>query len=156
MVRHAIEDFSYNPREVKRFVNAFAVQYAMLLVRESWELATPTPEQLRRWVALWMKWPGLALWIMSLSDHAAHGTSPPFVQGQNGPRNAKQALEILERATVADGTANHEAWQKMAVAHLGIDGDEYSWLNDEEVWQFFLRESRDSDPLSTGSGRGFW
>lgn len=156
MVRQAVKEFSYNPREVKRFVNAFAVRYAMSLVRQSWELDTPTPEQLRRWVTLWMQWAGLALWIIGLNDHPANGASPSSGQGQSAPRNAKQALKILEQATVADGTPTHETWQKTVSAHLRIEVDEFPWLNDDQVWAFFLRESQLSEPLSTGSRKGFW
>ena len=164
IVNLAIQEFSYSPREIKRFTNTYAVQYAMLLVRQSLGLDAPTQEQLRRWVILWMKWPRLALWIMGLSDasisdscnNASYGGSPVPAQRSSTPGNAKRTLSLLEQTGGANGGPDQTAWQCRAVAALGLDSDEAPWLTDGEVWQFFLQESQQAEPLSTGAGKGFW
>ena len=136
----------------------------MLLVRQSWGLDVPTPEQLRRWVILWMKWPRLALWIMgpndaSISDsynNASHGGSPAPAQESSTPGNAKRTLGLLEQTGGANGVPDQTAWRSRAVAALVLDSNEAPWLIDGEVWEFFLQESQQAEPLSTGAGMGFW
>ena len=59
LIKEATSDFSDNPREMKRFMNAFRFQYFLWLTRKnrSGALKHLTKTQLQRWVTLSLKWP---------------------------------------------------------------------------------------------------
>ncbi len=73
--RGAVEDsaldFSMNPREIKRFVNMLRFQTflldAMLASNKPDKRDPPSPQQLRSWIRLSLKWPAVVRWLYESS-----------------------------------------------------------------------------------------
>ena len=59
----AKEDFSNNPRELKRLVNVYRFYYNLRRARQARESLVPTEPQLRNWLKLSLAWPEVVRWL---------------------------------------------------------------------------------------------
>jgi hypothetical protein len=59
----AIPYFRGNPRELKRFINAFRFHYFLWWAHRAQELPGPTLDQMLRWTVLSMRWPEVVRWL---------------------------------------------------------------------------------------------
>jgi hypothetical protein len=61
-VSQALADFSFNPREIKRFINALRFQRFLMTSREK-PKSDLSFDQVRRWTILSLKWPQVERWL---------------------------------------------------------------------------------------------
>lgn len=163
----AKEDFSNNPRELKRLVNVYRFYYNLRLARQSRNQAVPTELQLRNWLKLSLAWPEVVRWLRrSYSEWESGLDSKSETRTAIGYRLTK--LENLAVAQVKDcedaGSSTMEMrnptirdWAVALRAEFGLP-ENVPWMNDERLFAF-LRTTASGDAeqrLSSGSGQGFW
>ena len=149
-ITKAVIEFSNNPREMKRFLNAlrfnFFLRDAKILSKKKWpDIRVPTPDQVRRWIILTMKWPQFALWLHRSSGGIAFDKS-----------SKNKTMEILKN--VEDYSKNSfDEWQEKLKKLLQVDSkndeDNISWINDDNLQKFFQEES---GKLSEAYGTGLY
>jgi hypothetical protein len=155
LVAKAATNFRGNPRELKRFVNAFRFQFYLWWARRAQGLPSPNLDQVVRWTVVMMRWPEAVRWIgrgraASSRDVSAPSTAP----GQ--PVGSMQRLAALEN--FAAESLDLKTWLETAPALLQIDSREASWLGDG-LYEFFHFEGQQvpaGQRLSSGSGLGLW
>jgi NAD-dependent dihydropyrimidine dehydrogenase PreA subunit len=151
MILNTAANFSHNPRELKRFINTFRFQYFLWwaqLVRGKKDAVSK--EQLRRWVVLSMKWPGVVRWVQHSGGRDQISTIAEKDQVQ--PSRLRKLELMGEKAEDMD------AWKVEAKKIIWLDERKAPWLNDDDLRQFFLDESKfpESERLSDGEGKGLW
>ena len=158
LIKEATSDFSDNPREMKRFMNAFRFQYFLWLTRKNrpGALKHLTKTQLQRWVTLSLKWPELVRW---LQWYSRQGYSSDSVEENNQDAIGHKGLIILEE-TFGSDTDNDEEWKKVVAKKLGLDAAKAPWITDDSLRKFFREEIKNrSNPdrrLATSVGNGFY
>jgi hypothetical protein len=157
IVMEAMNNFSDNPREMKRFLNMMRFYYFMREGRRAANLRYASLDQLRRWITLLMKWPHFVLWL-------ERGTlSEENLQIDISSRKAVRKLEELETI----GEHSWEKWQQelgkmMLQSQIPpYDNNNISWLKDQKLWLFFrneneIKRSNPSDSLSTAKETGLF
>jgi uncharacterized caspase-like protein len=144
--------FGGNPRELKRFVNAFRFNYFLWWAQSSQGLPTPKVEQLVRWTVLTMRWPEVVRWLRrsSGSDWSSDAASA----SKNGVVPSR--LKLMEDVSGKSGDV--VAWQKEAAATLRITQSDAPWLRDDDLLEFLHHEGTlpEADRLSGGAGLGLW
>ncbi|MCY1078632.1 KAP family P-loop NTPase fold protein [Archangium lansingense] len=141
--------FQGNPRELKRFINAFRFHYFLWYAHRARGFEGPSLGQLVRWTMLTMKWPEVVRWLR-------RGSQPRRVDASNAaplPASRLRQLEDLG-AKAADLTT----WQQQARQELQLDAGTTGWLRDEALFRFFRTEgaSPEAQRLSGGVGKGLW
>lgn len=148
--------FCGNPRDLKRFINAFRFHYFLWLARRSQTQDAPTLDQLLRWVVLSMKWPEVVRWLRRSGGSewqiAADG------DGSNGAGQvAPSRLRLIEE--ISGAAKNLADWQKLAQERLRLEPRSAPWLCDDDLLEFFHHEHTDfsaGQRLSDGAGKGAW
>ena len=138
IVMEAMNNFSDNPREMKRFLNMMRFYYFMREGRRAANLRYASLDQLRRWITLLMKWPHFVLWL-------ERGTlSEENLQIDISSQKAVRKLEALETI----GEHPWEKWQQelgkmMLQSQIPpYDNNNIPWLKDQKLWLFFQNENK--------------
>lgn len=160
VVSKATVYFRGNPRELKRFVNAFRFNYFLWWAHKAQGFRGPTLDQLLRWSVLSMKWPEVVRWLRRSSGNEWHAEAA----GNNGnPADAKGAaslptrLKLLEE--ISGAAVDLATWQQAATIKLRLKADATPWLADDDLLQFFHEEFNQvqaGERLSDGAGKGLW
>lgn len=154
-IRNAINKakfyFRGNPRELKRFINAFRFQYFLWWAHLAQEFQGPTLEQLLRWTVLSMKWPEVVRWLRYSS-----GNQWKIKPGDTAP-TVTARLHLLEE--ISGRSTDLGSWHKQALEVLRLRPKTTPWLNDDDLLQFFHEEYiqyPEGERLSDAMGTGFW
>jgi len=83
--------FRGNPRELKRFINAFRFQYFLWWAQRAQGIEGPTLDQLVRWTVLSMKWPEVVRWLRRSGGTEWRPAS------KNGDQSISSRLALLEQ-----------------------------------------------------------
>jgi hypothetical protein len=148
--------FQGNPREIKRFINAFRLQFFLWSAHQSRGLPSPTLDQLQRWTVLSMKWPEVVRWLRrgGESEWGAVVPDEPLSDGMTPPISTR--LKLIEKASRQ--ATNLSTWQQNAKDDLRLTPRMAPWLNDDELLKFFHEEAtrEEGQRLSDGAGKGLW
>ena len=156
VIAAATSYFRGNPRELKRFINAFRFQYFLWWAQRAQGLDVPTLDQLRRWTVLSMKWPEVVRWLRRSGGSEWRASAEANLKDDEEaklPTRFKLLEEISSEAT------DLESWHKRAATDLRIKPETTLWLNDDDLLQFFYEECAKypaGERLSDGLGRGLW
>jgi hypothetical protein len=145
-----------NPRELKRFVNAFRLHYFLWSVRSSRGLEVPTLDQLLRWTIVTMRWPEVVRWLRRGGGSELQPTSAEQAQGSTLPTLTAR-LKLIEE--ISGSTTELAAWQEQAKKVLRLTPTDAPWLNDDDLLLFFHKEYAQQPEgvrLSDGIGKGLW
>ena len=167
LLLEAREDFSNNPRELKRLVNVYRFYYNLCLARQSRDLSVPTEAQLRNWLKLSLAWPEVVRWLRrSYSEWESHLDSGPGTKTAIGYRLAR--LELLAVTPVDSDSTNDtqpkekrdptiQDWASALRAEFRRP-EGVPWMEDERLFNFVrnMALGDGEQRLSEGSGRGFW
>ena len=151
----AFDYFTGNPRELKRFVNAFRFNYFLLWAQRSQNIEDINEEQLIRWTILSMKWAEVVRWLRRRDGSDLETTYPndPTIEPKVDPI---ARLKLLEQTAIESNTFLD--WQENLGNRFMLEIKTTNWLNDEDLFQFFRRESKEEEGerLSDGIGKGIW
>jgi hypothetical protein len=147
--------FQGNPRDMKRFVNAFRFHYLLWWARRSQELPVPPLDALVGWTILAMKWPEHVRWLRRIESKRLAGDALVRAFGSaapNDPSGNTNHLAVVEHAShkAADDL---EAWAS-TMRQLYEIRPESGWLADRSLLAFYA--ARADEPLSAFAGKGFW
>jgi hypothetical protein len=148
--------FRGNPRELKRFINSFRFHYFIWWARRAQELESPSLEQLLRWTVLSMKWPEVVRWLRR------SGGTDWCLQCEGGQAGKAvptltSRLRLIE--VISGGATDLTSWQKEALETFRLTPKDASWLNDDDLLQFFYEEYTkhpEGHRLSDAEGKGLW
>ncbi len=166
LLEQATEDFSNNPRELKRLVNVYRFYANLRLAREARGLPVPAIDQLRNWVKLSLAWPEVVRWVRrSRTEWETHADK---TKGDTGVGQRLKTLEDLAKEPVRT-TVNSEGstetfdpgmadWIEGLSRLTGLQPADAPWLEEERLLRFFrdIATGPDSARLSAGAGKGFW
>lgn len=149
-VEAAAEYLTDNPRDLKRFINCFRFFFFLWWWRKSRGQEVPTLDQLMRWLVLCLRWPEVVRWL-----RRSEGIDWLITSGSTMPSLVNQ-LETLEE--LGTNCVDLPAWQAQAHSVLRLTSDKAAWLEDDDLLQFFSRETRfsENDRLSNSPGKGLW
>jgi len=160
-IRRAISTATYyfpgNPRELKRFINAFRFQYFLWWARRAQGLEGPTLDQLLRWTVLSMKWPEMVRWLRRSGGSDWRAETADGVTSSEKTLTASTRLKLIEE--VSREATDIPTWHQQADDVLHLTPDIAPWLNDDELLQFFHEEATqytEGQRLSDGAGKGLW
>jgi hypothetical protein len=152
-IAEAAPYFGRNPRELKRFVNAFRLHHFLWYAAREQGVQVPTKDQLWRWTVLSMKWPEVVRWLRRGGGSDLWTSN---VASEHDTLALTTRLKLIE--VVSGEAADLASWQQGTHKTLRLTPDAAPWLNDDELFQFFHRE--DAQPegqrLSDGVGKGLW
>jgi hypothetical protein len=160
VIETATKYFSGNPREMKRFVNAFRFHYFLWWAQRAQGLPAPSLEQLTRWTVLSMRWPEVVRWLRRGGGNELVTTVKKHPSAQDDlvkPDVAFQSrLRLLEE--ISGGSSTLDVWQEAAKSNLRLIAEKTPWLGDDDLLQFFRDEQAQAagQRLSDGAGRGLW
>jgi len=149
------DHFIGNPRELKRFINAFRFNYFLWWAQRLQSSEAFSLEQLLRWTILSMKWAEVVRWL-----RRGGGSEWETIQKSKKVNEIKTELvtrlNILEKISKESQTFSE--WQTNVVNKFNIDLKATCWLNDEDLYQFFRKECNfeEGERLSDGIGKGLW
>jgi hypothetical protein len=171
VVSKATTYFRGNPRELKRFVNAFRFNYFLWWAHRAQGFRSPTLDQLLRWTVLSLRWPEVVRWLRRSGGNewraddgqSRNGDSANGDEQNGDAANVENAtalptrLKLLEE--ISGGAGDLAAWQASAGVSLRLKTDSTAWLNDDDLLQFFNEEFKNypvGERLSDGAGKGLW
>lgn len=153
LVTDAAVHFHGNPRELKRFVNVFRLNYFLWAVRRSRGLEVPTMRQLLRWSIFSMRWPEVARWLR----RGGLGEWEPPGEQERQDGEFVTRLTILEQ--IAGKAQDLETWTHEVLTRFRLGDDPPRWLEDDDLWSFMRERENDlgeSLLLSGGANKGLW
>ena len=144
--------FRGNPRELKRFVNAFRFNYFLWWAQCSQGLDAPKLDQLVRWTVLTMRWPEVVRWLRR--SGGSDWTAAAAAESKSGAVPSR--LKVMEDISGSSGDV--ASWQKEAAAKLRITQTDAPWLRDDDLLEFLNQEAKfpQGERLSSGAGLGLW
>lgn len=156
LIRSAAGDFSNNPRELKRFINAFRLQYFLYCTKIEQASVRGIQikvdfDQVKRWVVLSMKWPEVIRWIQH------NGGRDRRANLNEKDSNCLSRLKQLE--LMGKESTNMGIWLSKAREIVQLNIETTPWLKDDALRQFFYDEFNnysEGHRLSDGSGKGLW
>lgn len=163
----ATEEFSNNPRELKRLANVYRFYYNLRLARQSQNQPIPTELQLQDWLKLSLAWPDVVRWLRrsgtELDASSDSGNGDETAAGYRLSRLEKLAVNPVE---YLPGTGNKkpktrppgvEDWADALATEFSVPSDT-AWLRDERLFSFLrkIANREAAEQLSAGSGKGFW
>lgn len=154
VITAATDYFSGNPRELKRFINAFRLHYFLWWADRAQGIEGPTLDQLRRWTVLSMKWPEVVRWLRR--SGGSDWRAPEAGIDKEAP-TVSTRLKLLEK--VSGEATDMVSWQQRAHEILRLTPEETPWLNDDDLLRFFYEEVNEypeGQRLSDGIGKGLW
>lgn len=153
MMRGMGATFSSNPREIKRLLNMCRFYLFLRAGRIADGKAVPELDQYQRWIMLSLRWPDMTRWLQWSAAEL------PLDDGASAGRGAvEQRLRRLEDQ--AAKSADLVGWRTDLATQLGLvdGGNAIAWLDDDNLFTFFKRESN-RDPkkrISAGAALGFY
>jgi hypothetical protein len=142
--RQFIQDFSNNPRDIKRFFNVLRFYRFLRETMQEYDPGSerqPSLNQLRRWIILSLNWPGFVRWLYS----------------DKSIESMREKLDIL--VTLARENKDLKSWQEkvLMVSHI-VEQKNISWLSDQNLKDFFNLESTKykDEPLSESLENGLY
>ena len=136
MIIASASNFSHNPRELKRFINAFRFQYFVCWARRAQGMKEEVPlSLLQRWVLLATKWPQVMRWI------------------QHTEGRLKQ-LELM-----GESATNLEKWLQNGKEITHLDEEKNPWIRDDALREFFYNEYNiypEGKRISNGMTKGLF
>lgn len=158
VIETATKYFSGNPREMKRFVNAFRFHFFLWWAQRAQGLLAPSLEQLTRWTVLCMRWPEVVRWLRrgGGNELVPAQEKHPTEEGYKSVLTFQSRLHLLEELSGKSQTLT--AWHEGAKNDLRLNVEKTPWLSDDDLFQFFRdeQEQPDGHRLSAGAGRGLW
>ena len=167
LLLNAKEDFSNNPRELKRLANVYRFYSILRLARQARRQPVPTEMQLQNWLKLSLAWPEVVRWLRrsysewesDLDSEAGATTAIGYrlsrleslaVGRAENRQNAGAKVKNKEDRTIQE-------WADALRAEFGLPKDA-SWLEDERLFEFIHKTAAagDEQRLSKGAGQGFW
>ena len=150
----AAQYFRYNPRELKRFVNAFRFEFFLWSARRAQELDAPTLQQLVRWTVLSMRWPELVRWLRR-GDGSEWASGAATGKGDATPSTlaVHSRMQLIEE--IGASATTFADWQQAAHTRLRLDPAKTPWLGDDDLWAF-MRDATGERSLTAGIGKGLW
>jgi hypothetical protein len=151
LILRTAPEFLSNPREIKRFMNVFRLQYFLLLARQTRGFITPSMDQLSRWIILSLKWPDLVRWLQWSGERKVNKSA----YGKNTTLTGYRLMQLEDIGRRSD---NQYEWQNRAETDLQLGTEIAPWIIDEDVMKFFKREGNmpPNERLSTSAGRGLY
>jgi len=150
IVLQTAREFPHNPRELKRFFNVFRFLFFLRWAREGRGRPSPSPQQLRRWIILSMKWPEVVRWLRR-SYSGREGETPPGVVVSPTASRLRQLEDIGARGQ------NLKGWQEEITNTFQLQVEKTPWIADEDLMKFFRREGGLApERLSDAAGMGLW
>lgn len=149
----AFDYFTGNPRELKRFINAFRFNYFLWWAQRSQGSDVVSLEQLLRWTILSMKWAEVIRWLR-------RGDGSDWVTTPENTDTSK--VELVARLKLLEGISQKnvefEEWKKALATRFQLDSKTTNWINDEDLFRFYRKESElpEVERLSSGFGKGIW
>lgn len=156
VIATATSYFRGNPRELKRFINAFRFQYFLWWAQRAQGLEVPSLGQLLRWTVLSMKWPEVVRWLRRSGGNEWQATAQA-AQGNGQKPALSTRLKLIEE--ISGKAINLSAWQEEAQAALRLKPETTPWLSDDDLLEFFHNEynqHQHGERLSDGLGKGLW
>jgi KAP family P-loop domain len=153
--RAAHEFSSTNPREIKRFLNAFRFYYFLRAARISRDLSVPSIEQLTDWIILSLKWPQVARWAQS---------SPVWLDGREMASNTRLSSQTYLRLMLLEDIGekcykdNEKNWKTEIDSVAELKPYSNIWTSDRGLENFFIYQGSISQEkrLSAAAGTGFF
>ncbi len=162
----ASKEFSNNPRELKRFINAYRYNFFIRSAINSQKKSgsdpskyKPTLDQLREWMILSMRWPGLPRWLQHNYTMRAGSLESSISDTETRLRHLMTLCSKKKSIKNDDNKAeNIKDWKKLVEETLGIKFEEAHWLHDERLINFFVKEQKlkAGERLVDACGEGFW
>lgn len=143
ILQQALAYFNGNPRELKRFVNAFRLHYSIWWTLRSQGQPLVSLNQLLRWTVFTMKWPEVVRWV-----HRGYCIALPSANSSR----LKQLELCAEAGTI-------QQWQEELTKTLCITKDDVSWYENRSLYEFFhsdINALPEDQRLSAGEGKGLW
>lgn len=157
VITTATSYFRGNPRELKRFINAFRFQYFLWWAQRAQGLEVPALGQLLRWTVLSMKWPEVVRWLRRSGGNEWQAAPAQSAQGNAQKPALSTRLKLIEE--ISGKATDLAAWQKEALAVLRLKPETTPWLSDDDLLEFFHEEYNrhpQGKRLSAGLGKGLW
>lgn len=156
LIDSSVDNFIGNPRELKRFVNAFRFNYFLWWAQRTQGSDVTKLEQLLRWTVLSMKWPEVVRWLRRSGGSDWETTAQTNDETNDSKTELVARLKLLEK--LANDNDDFAKWQETAEKKLQLELKTTNWLNDDDLFQFFRKESKQNDghKLSDGMGKGLW
>ena len=165
LLDQAHQNFSNNPRELKRLVNVYRFYMNLRVARESRGEAVPMVPQMRNWVMLALAWPEVMRWLRR--GHSEWESEEDRKLAAETGRQLKalqrKAEESVEYQSDSSGEVHIRAptlddWTERLEKLSGLSRKTTPWLSDERLFQFFKRIAADGPDasLAAGAGKGFW
>ena len=106
LIIKSTQQYSNNPRDVKRFVNLFRFYYFLRAAREARNESVPSLDQMCRWIILSLRWPEVVRWFRRPLSGSNHADSSP--------------LTVLEG--MGASCQDLKGWQRIAQEKLALKG----------------------------------
>jgi hypothetical protein len=158
VVQRGMHYFSGNPRETKRFLNAFRLHVFLWGDKARSGTSILSLSDIMRWTVFMLKWPDVMRWVRRAPRFGSFDTSPEPTETNpwedDGRLRVINRLEQLENLSSRSATA--QQWIESLQNIAGVR-DKPRWLYDEELFQF-LKEpvAHPGRALSAGVGEGLW
>ncbi|MBA4719354.1 MAG: hypothetical protein HRO68_09780 [Nitrosopumilus sp.] len=139
-ISEAVQSFSNNSREMKRFLNLMRFYYIICGENTS----KISPDHIRKWIELMMKWPKFFLWLIS---DQKFGTDFSIIQTR---------LQGLENNALTAANWKKELTKLLQITSKNGKADNITWLYDKNLKTFFMSTSDKSINLSDSQGLGLF
>jgi hypothetical protein len=145
MMREMGDDFSRNPRDLKRLLNLLRFQILIKRMRAADGRSTPTDSQLERWITLSLRNPDCVRWIQ-------------WTRGCTSGEMNLLSGRLVKLEALAERVSDPELWKQAVVATFNLHEAGVSWLDDPDLLTFFQLEAKlpAGERLSDGALRGYW
>lgn len=161
-----LEEFSINPRELKRFINAYRYNFFIRSAINSQTKPKPDPNnyeprlgQFTRWLMLSMRWPDLARWLQHNYATRASSLKTSKNVTEDKLRRLMKLCSEIDSINNSDKTDKKSKSRGELVEEiLGLKLEEAHWLQDKRLIEFFVKENelKQGERLVDACGKGFW
>jgi hypothetical protein len=150
VIERGMRYFGGNPREIKRFVNAFRLYVFLWADKARSSTSSLTLTSIMRWTAFMLKWPDVMRWTRR-GRRVQEATS--------GGSDAARRNALIDRVSILEDSARAEtleAWSQQLREGGVPEGTR--WLDDQELYRFFreIADDENEPRLSAGVGHGLW
>ena len=142
VIQSGIQNFSRNPRDVKRFINSFRFYYFLRSALLARQADAPSVDQLSRWILLSLRWPTIVRWLRSTESDS------------KDPKNNGLAKLVK----IVEESKDKASWEDGVAILIGLDEKDRTLISDEQLFTFFKGEYElpEMERLSFSIGKGLW
>jgi hypothetical protein len=142
VIQSGIQNFSRNPRDVKRFINSFRFYYFLRSALLARQAEAPSVDQLSRWILLSLRWPTIVRWLRSTESDS------------KDPKNNGLAKLVK----IVEESKDKASWEDGVAILIGLDEKDRTLISDEQLFAFFKGEHElpEMERLSSSIGKGLW